>query len=113
MCAIFVRQNDSFTSGVDTSTAFLAVGRPLVKEITEHIRDCEPRLHSRASPLGKYPISLCKECVMGFRFKAFRLHLLGSVCLLAVLLGGLYFGWYRWPGWYLAGAVKIALIMVS
>lgn len=50
---------------------------------------------------------------MGFRFKAFGLHLLGSLCLLAVLLGGLYFGWYRWPGWYLAGALRIALIMVG
>jgi hypothetical protein len=50
---------------------------------------------------------------MKFRFKAFGLHLLGSVCLLALLLGGLYLGWYRWPGWYLAGALRIALIMVG
>jgi hypothetical protein len=48
---------------------------------------------------------------MGFRFKAFGLHLLGSLCLLAVLLGGLYFGWYRWPGWYLTGMWHITAIL--
>ena len=50
---------------------------------------------------------------MGFRFKAFGLHLLGSACLLALVLGGLYLGWYRWPGWYLAGAARIALMMAG
>ena len=48
---------------------------------------------------------------MKFRLKAFGLHLLGSACLLALALGGLYLGWYRWPGWYLAGALTIALVM--
>src|SRR5690349_18721712 len=48
---------------------------------------------------------------MRFRFKAFGLHLLGSTCLLALALGALYLGWYRWPGWYLAGAVTVALMM--
>jgi hypothetical protein len=28
-------------------------------------------------------------------------------------LGGLYLGWYRWPGWYLAGALTITLMMVG
>jgi hypothetical protein len=51
--------------------------------------------------------------VMKFRFQAFGLHLLGSACLIALVLGGLYFGWYRWPGWYLAGALDIVLIMVG
>jgi hypothetical protein len=50
---------------------------------------------------------------MNFRFKAFGLHILCSACLLALGLGGLYFGWYRWPGWYLAGALKIVLIMAG
>src|SRR5262249_4808550 len=50
---------------------------------------------------------------MRFRFKAFGLHLLGSACLMGLLLGGLYLGWYRWPGWYLAGALTIALIMTG
>jgi len=50
---------------------------------------------------------------MRFRLKAFGLHLSGSACLLALILGVLYLGWYRWPGWYLAGAPKILLIMVG
>jgi hypothetical protein len=50
---------------------------------------------------------------MKFRLKAFGLHLLGSACLLALALGGLYLGWYRWPGWYLAGALTIALMMAG
>ena len=48
---------------------------------------------------------------MRFRFKAFGLHLLSSVCVLALLLGGLYFGWYQWPGWYLTGVLHITLIL--
>ena len=50
---------------------------------------------------------------MKFRFKAFGLHLLGSVCVLALVLGVLYLGWYRWPGWYLTGGVKIAALMTG
>jgi len=50
---------------------------------------------------------------MRFRFKAFGLHLLGSVSALGLVLGGLYLGWYRWPGWYLAGALKVALVMAG
>ena len=38
---------------------------------------------------------------MKLRFKAFGLHLLGSTVALSSILGALYFGWYRWPGWYL------------
>jgi hypothetical protein len=50
---------------------------------------------------------------MKFRFKAFGLHFLGSACLLAVLLGTLYLGWYRWPGWYLTGGLKIGAMMTG
>jgi hypothetical protein len=50
---------------------------------------------------------------MKFRLKAFAWHLLGSACAMAVILGALYLGWYRWPGWYLTGALKIALMMVG
>jgi hypothetical protein len=50
---------------------------------------------------------------MQFRFKTFGLHLLGSVSVLALVLGGLYLGWYRWPGWYLATALHIAVVMGS
>lgn len=49
---------------------------------------------------------------MRFRLTAFGLHLLGSVSALCVVLGVLYFGWYRWPGWYLTGVVHVAGILV-
>ncbi|MGH8139543.1 MAG: hypothetical protein ACREVV_15315 [Steroidobacteraceae bacterium] len=45
---------------------------------------------------------------MKFRLKAFGFHLLGSACVLALVLSGLYFGWYRWPGWYLTGVLTVA-----
>jgi hypothetical protein len=48
---------------------------------------------------------------MRFRFKAFGLHLLGSAGALTLVLGGLYLGWYRWPGWYLTGVLRILLIV--
>jgi hypothetical protein len=50
---------------------------------------------------------------MKFRFKAFGLHLLGSATVLALVLGGLYLGWYRWPGWYLTNVTKVAAIVGS
>jgi hypothetical protein len=48
---------------------------------------------------------------MELRLKAFGLHLLGSACVLALVLGGLYLGWYRWPGWYLTNVVHVAAIV--
>jgi hypothetical protein len=50
---------------------------------------------------------------MKFRFKAFGLHLLGSAIVLTLVLGGLYLGWYRWPGWYLTDVAHVALIFGS
>lgn len=50
---------------------------------------------------------------MKFRFKAFGLHVTASSCLFLVSLGTLYFGWYRWPGWYLTGATTIVLMMAG
>ena len=50
---------------------------------------------------------------MKLRFKAFGLHILGSACMLSLALGCLYLGWYRWPGWYLSGALTIALMMAG
>ncbi|MGH8148807.1 MAG: hypothetical protein ACRETB_02355 [Steroidobacteraceae bacterium] len=50
---------------------------------------------------------------MRFRFKAFGLHILCSACVLTLVVGGLYAGWYRWPGWYLAGMRHIALLVVA
>jgi len=50
---------------------------------------------------------------MKFRFKAFGLHVTASLCLFLLALGTLYFGWYRWPGWYLTGATTIVLLMAG
>jgi hypothetical protein len=41
------------------------------------------------------------------------LHLLASGVALTILLGGLYFGWYRWPGWYLADVVQVTLVLAG
>jgi len=49
---------------------------------------------------------------MRFRAKAFGLHLTGSACALALILGGLYLGWYRWPGWYLSSVLHVVGIVV-
>jgi hypothetical protein len=48
-----------------------------------------------------------------FRFKAFGWHLLASAIVLAVVVGGLYLGWYRWPGWYLADAGQVTRVMIG
>jgi Fe2+ transport system protein FeoA len=50
---------------------------------------------------------------MSRRPKAFGLHLLGSAIVLTLVLGGLYLGWYRWPGWYLAGASAVAAMVLG
>jgi hypothetical protein len=48
---------------------------------------------------------------MRFRLQAFGLHLAGSACALTLILGGLYLGWYRWPGWYLTGVLHVLVIL--
>jgi hypothetical protein len=50
---------------------------------------------------------------MRFRLRAFGLHLFGSACVLALVLGSFYFGWYRWPGWYLSGVLTVVLVMCA
>jgi hypothetical protein len=50
---------------------------------------------------------------MRFRLRAFALHLLGSACALTLVLGGLYLGWYHWPGWYLTAVARVLLIVGS
>jgi hypothetical protein len=50
---------------------------------------------------------------MSRRPKAFALHLLGSAIVLTIVLGSLYLGWYRWPGWYLAGAAGVAAMVLG
>jgi hypothetical protein len=49
---------------------------------------------------------------MHFRLKAFSLHLLSSAAVLTLLLGCLYYGWYRWPGWYLTDVTRVVLVMI-
>ncbi len=49
---------------------------------------------------------------MKFRLKAFALHLTGSACALTVVIGGMYLGWYRWPGWYLTEVLHVVGIVV-
>jgi hypothetical protein len=49
---------------------------------------------------------------MKFRLKAFALHLLSSATVLTLVLGLLYLGWYRWPGWYLTDVTRVVLVMV-
>lgn len=50
---------------------------------------------------------------MKFRLRAFGLHVLASASALTVVLGSLYLGWYRWPGWYLADARSIVLMLIG
>ena len=49
---------------------------------------------------------------MKFRLKAFGLHLLASATVLTLILGALYLGWYHWPGWYLAKATQVVLVLI-
>jgi hypothetical protein len=47
-----------------------------------------------------------------FRLKLAGLHLLSSLGVLTLVLGVLYLGWYRWPGWYLTNALRVVPILV-
>jgi hypothetical protein len=49
---------------------------------------------------------------MRFRLKAFSLHFLSSATVLTLILGSIYFGWYRWPGWYLTDVARVVLVMI-
>jgi hypothetical protein len=50
---------------------------------------------------------------MKFRLKALGLHLLASATVLTLVLGSLYFGWYRWPGWYLTEVTEVVMVMIG
>jgi hypothetical protein len=54
-----------------------------------------------------------ENSAMRFRLKAFGLHLLASACALSLILGALYFGWYRWPGWRLADVTHVVVVLVG
>jgi hypothetical protein len=50
---------------------------------------------------------------MKSRLKAFGLHFGGSVSVLLLVLGTLYLGWYRWPGWYLTGVLHVLPVVIG
>lgn len=50
---------------------------------------------------------------MQFRFKALSVHLLASCMALTLILGALYLGWYRWPGWYLADVTQVVAVITG
>lgn len=50
---------------------------------------------------------------MKSRLKAFGLHFSGSAAVLLLVLGTLYIGWYRWPGWYLTGVTAVLPVIVG
>jgi hypothetical protein len=50
---------------------------------------------------------------MKFRLTAFALHLFASTLVLSLTLGTLYLGWYHWPGWYLADASHVVVVMAG
>jgi hypothetical protein len=54
-----------------------------------------------------------KPQIMKSRFKAFAWHLTGSASVLLLVLGTLYIGWYRWPGWYLTGVLHVLPVVIG
>jgi hypothetical protein len=50
---------------------------------------------------------------MRFRLKAFGLHLAASAGVLTLILGSLYLGWYRWPGWRLTDVTSVVAVLIS
>lgn len=50
---------------------------------------------------------------MKSRLKAFAWHFAGSASVLLLVLGTLYLGWYRWPGWYLTGVQHVLPVIVG
>ncbi len=50
---------------------------------------------------------------MRFRLKALGLHLASSATVLILILGSLYLGWYRWPGWRLADVTEVVIVLIG
>lgn len=50
---------------------------------------------------------------MKFRLKALGWHFGASLVALLLVLGTLYLGWYRWPGWYLSGLLTVLPITIG
>jgi hypothetical protein len=53
------------------------------------------------------------EQTIRFRLRASGLHLIASTVVLTLVLGSFYFGWYRWPGWYLADALHVVAALAG
>jgi len=47
------------------------------------------------------------------RLRNFGLHLAASASILVLVLGSLFLGWYRWPGWYLALVTPVVAVMTG
>jgi hypothetical protein len=54
-----------------------------------------------------------ENIAMKFRLKALGLHLSASACVLSLMLGALYLGWYYWPGWTLTDVAHVVVVMVG
>jgi hypothetical protein len=54
-----------------------------------------------------------EELFMKSRLKVFGLHFSASACVLLLVLGVLFLGWYRWPGWYLTGVLHVLPVTVG
>src|SRR5580700_4923297 len=73
--------------------------------------------------VGKFPrhpkpgpslgFGIVENIIMKFKLKAFGLHLLASSVALSAILGSLYLGWYRWPGWILTDVSRVVMVMVG
>jgi hypothetical protein len=50
---------------------------------------------------------------MKSRVKACGWHFCASLCVLLLVLGTFYFGWYRWPGWYLTGVLHVLPVLIG
>ncbi len=48
-----------------------------------------------------------------YRLKAFGWHLGASASALLLIVGGLYLGWYHWPGWYLADVTQVIRMIIG
>jgi hypothetical protein len=50
---------------------------------------------------------------MKSRLKPFAWHFAGSATALLLVMGTLYLGWYRWPGWYLTGVLHVVPVLIG
>ena len=81
---------------------------------TSHLSSIARKFVEKYAPaLLRQGAAISRNPAMRFRLKAFGLHLLGSCVVLTLVLGTLYFGWYRWPGWFLADALPVVMVLAG